>query len=90
VPFIDEGNSISRTFVLKNDKDLITAQYRGWEAGCTAVIKPLLGAPQLAQFQSARGNGTYLLDHNIEGDAVYALLQAKITVLNNFLVELRR
>ena len=44
----------------------------------------------LAPFGSAKGTGMSLMNHNIEGNGWYSLLEGKLAVLNGFLVELRK
>ena len=73
----------------RNDKDLITVQYQDWEKKALGLLSEL-GPAYMEPFQSARGGAGMLLNHNIEGDAVYALLGSKLDVLNAFLGELRR
>jgi hypothetical protein len=48
------------------------------------------GLTYLAPFGSARGTGMNLINHNIDGNAWYSLLQGKIAVLNGFLIDLRK
>jgi hypothetical protein len=86
---IGEGRKIGQTFVERNDKDLITVQYQDWEKKALGLLSEL-GPAYMEPFQSARGGAGMLLNHNIEGDAVYALLGSKLDVLNAFLGELRR
>ena len=86
---IGEGRKIAQTFVERNDKDFITAQYKDWDKKALGLLSEL-GPAYVEPFQSARGGPFMLMDHNIEGDAVYALLASKLDVLNAFLGELRR
>jgi len=43
----------------------------------------------VSQFSAVRGNGLMLLNHNIEGDGWYSLLQGKLVFLNAMLTEIR-
>jgi hypothetical protein len=88
---IATGNKIAITFEQKDDKELIKSQYAEWERDALEILaSDAFGTPYLAIFSSARGTGTYLLNHNLEGDGWYSTLQGKIAVLNAFLLELRK
>jgi hypothetical protein len=86
---IQEGNQIAKTFEVKNDKDLITSQFDGWNDRCDDTLKENIGDAYSVSFEAAKGNGLMLMNHSIDGDGVYSLLQGKIAVLNSFLSEFR-
>lgn len=87
--FVQEGNKIAKTFEDKNDKELIGRQYDDWNNRCDVMLNTGVGESYAAQFESAKGNGLLLMNHSIEGDEIYSLLQGKIAVLNSFLTEFR-
>jgi hypothetical protein len=87
---IAAGNAIAKTFEERDDKDLIRSQYSEWEKNALEILSTKFGVGYLAQFGSARGTALMLVNHNIEGDGWYALLQGKLAVLNGFISELRK
>jgi hypothetical protein len=87
---IASGNLIAKTFEEKNDKDQIKQQYIEWERGALdRLSSATFDTSFLAPFGSARGTPMMLINHDIEGNGWYSLLEGKIAVLNNFLIELR-
>jgi hypothetical protein len=88
---IATGNVIAKSFEEKNDKELVKEQYLEWERGALdSLASGTFGVTYLAPFGSARGPGISLMNHNIEGNGWYSLLEGKLAVLNGFLVELRK
>jgi len=88
---ISGANVIAKTFESGNDKDLIRTQYLAWEQSAISVLESdSFGVSYLPEFGTARGNGMMLVDHNIEGNGWYSLLESKIRVLNSFMTELRK
>jgi hypothetical protein len=53
------------------------------------MLNTSVGSAYAVQFESAKGNGLMLVNHNFEGGGLYSLLQGKLTVLNFFLSEFR-
>jgi hypothetical protein len=88
---IATGNVIAKSFEEKNDKDLVKEQYLKWERDALeSLASGTFGVTYLAPFGSAKGTGMSLMNHNIEGNGWYSLLEGKLAVLNGFLVELRK
>jgi hypothetical protein len=88
---IATANVIAKSFEEKNDKDLVRDQYIEWERGALeSLASTTFGTTYLAPFGSARGTGMSLMNHSIEGNSWYSLLEGKIAVLNGFLLELRK
>jgi len=87
---IANGNVIARTFEDTNNKDLIAAEYREWEQQVLVALSVKFDQGYVSQFSAVRGNGLMLLNHNIEGDGWYSLLQGKLVFLNAMLTEIRK
>jgi hypothetical protein len=86
---VQEGNGIAANFEKSNDTQAIERDYRTWEAKALSFLNDKMGVEYLAQFQSARGNGLALMNHSMEGDGWYALLQGKLGALNAMMLEER-
>jgi hypothetical protein len=87
---IQTGTLIMREFEEKNDPELIQSQYRNWEKTVLDKLSQKFDVSYVNQFASARGTALMLLNHNMEGNGWYSLVQGKLTVLNSMLGELRK
>ena len=85
---IASGNQIAKTFEENNDRNLIKNEYLAWEQTTLQTLSTKFDVGYLTQFGSARGTGFVLMNHNIDGNGWYSLLEGKVNVLNSFLVEL--
>jgi hypothetical protein len=85
------ANQIAKGFEENNDKDAIMIQYASWEQSTLATLAANpFGIEYISQFGSARGTALSLMNHNVEGNGWYSLLQGKLLVLNSFLTEVRK
>jgi hypothetical protein len=88
--FVTEGKAICDEFDNKDDAQLIQRRHAAWSKKVSNYLTLNLGTSYVAQFQSAQGEPEMLSAHSTVGNSWWALVRAKITILNSFISELRR
>ncbi len=89
--FLNEAANIKDDFVRADNLTDITEKYTSWYNATYAELSQNFDPSYAAQFRSARYTaGTYLTNHSIAGDYIYADMTAKMDVLNKVIDDVRR
>jgi len=83
--YVIEANQIGVDFVNSDNTNAIKSSYESWYHKVYNDLSVSYGPSYLSVFVASHGNGLMLNGHSIEGDAVYAELQAKSEALNKLI-----
>lgn len=90
--YVNNAMSIQDTFAKTNDEAAINRDYKAWFDVVYNDLSQNFGnfsSSYAAEFRSAHGNGQMLVDHSIEGGAIYADMTGKMDALNKIIVDVR-